>query len=272
MGAWQFYDPSPDAVINASEHHKRVEGFPPLVISAFSGKLASKVIARYNARQIALLDNSQGGIPIYVLPGDTDVAFFVSPIGAPAAVATFEQVIALGGRSFVYFGSCGTLDSRLEEAGFVVPTAAIRDEGASRHYQPPGDEIELDAESIQVVCDALTDIGYPYIKAKTWTTDAIYRETREKMREARLRGCAVVEMECAALTAAALFRGVRFAQFLYTADNLDSPKWEARDLRNFGVSGSERYIAVALKSVLSLGKLSAGNTDLTGLTIATSLN
>ena len=34
------------------------------------------------------------------------------------------------------------------------------------------------------------------------------------------RGCAVVEMECAALAACAGFHGVQFAQLLYTADSL----------------------------------------------------
>ncbi|MDR1943578.1 MAG: nucleoside phosphorylase [Synergistaceae bacterium] len=253
MSGWKFYDPSPDAVINPSGRHAPMEGFPPLVVSAFSEKLARKVVDARNPRKITDLDTSHSDIPVYALTfGGAEVAFFTSPIGAPFCTAIFERIIAFGGRSFVYFGSCGTLDAEIAESSFIVPTAAVRDEGTSRHYCPPGEEIELDAGCVRAVSGAMAELGCKYVEAKTWTTDAIYRETRAKMEEAKRRGCVSVEMECAALAAAARFRGVRFAQFLYAADNLDAPKWEARNLKDHGVSGGEKCLEIALKSVLSM--------------------
>ena len=59
-------------------------------------------------------------------------------------------------------------------------------------------------------------------------------------------------MECAAALAVTQFRGVPFAQFLYGADNLDSPKWEPRDLLEYGLSNAERYLALAFECVIEL--------------------
>ena len=42
-----------------------------------------------------------------------------------------------------------------------------------------------------------------YLVGKTWTTDAIYRETPGKIQRRRAEGCVSVEMEAAAFFAAA---------------------------------------------------------------------
>ena len=97
----------------------------------------------------------------------------MSPVGAPAAVCIMEEVIAMGARHFVYFGSCGVLQRDIAEGHFVVSTSAVRDEGTSYHYLPGADEIELDRACVRAVVDALESIGFPYMAAKTWTTDAI---------------------------------------------------------------------------------------------------
>lgn len=48
--------------------------------------------------------------------------------------------------------------------------------------------------------------GLPYQEVLTRFTDGFYRETRVKVEARRREGCAVVEMECAALAACAGFR------------------------------------------------------------------
>jgi uridine phosphorylase len=58
-------------------------------------------------------------------------------MGAAGAVALMEETIAMGGRKFVVFGSCGTMDNSIEAGSFIVPTAAYRDEGTSYHYMDP---------------------------------------------------------------------------------------------------------------------------------------
>ena len=100
-------------------------------------------------------------------------------------------------------------------------------------------------EIIAVRC--LQQHGIPYVVGKVWTTDAIYRETPEIIEERKKQGCIAVEMECSASLAVAKFRNIPIIQFFYGADNLDSDKWEIRDLTDYGLSFSDKYMTIALE-------------------------
>lgn len=60
----------------------------------------------------------------------------------------------------------------------------------------------------------------PYQEVLTWSTDGFYRETRVKVEAQRREGCALVEMECAALATRAGFMGAVWGMILYTSDSL----------------------------------------------------
>ena len=57
-----------------------------------------------------------------------------------------EEAIALGCRKFVACGGAGVLDRSIDLGYLIVPTVAIRDEGTSYHYLPPGREVEPSPE------------------------------------------------------------------------------------------------------------------------------
>ena len=101
--------------------------------------------------------------------------------------------------------------------------------------------------TIHKITKCLDKCGYSYITGKTWTTDAIYRETESVIEERKKAGCLCVEMECAAALAVTKFRGVPFAQFLYGADNLDSSEWEPRDLTEYGLSNAEKIFRLGFR-------------------------
>jgi purine-nucleoside phosphorylase len=71
--------------------------------------------------------------------------------------------------------------------------------------------------------------GLPYLVGKTWTTEAPYRETRDKVDLRRREGCLTVEMEASALMAVAQFRNVVLGQVLYGGDDLSGDEWDHRD-------------------------------------------
>jgi uridine phosphorylase len=110
----------------------------------------------------------------------------------------------------------------------LVPTSAVRDEGTSYHYLPPGREVSASAEAVAAIEATLRDEGVADRLTKTWTTDAIYRETPEKIRRRKEEGCVTVEMEAAAFFAVAQFRGVSFGQILYGGDDLSGAEWDSR--------------------------------------------
>ena len=63
----------------------------------------------------------------------------------------------------------------------ALPTAAVRDEGTSYHYVPAGREVQPSPDALAALRAVLVKHGVQYIEGKTWTTDAIYRETAAKV-------------------------------------------------------------------------------------------
>lgn len=108
----------------------------------------------------------------------------------------------------------------------MVPTAAYRDEGTSYHYAPASDYIAI--KNADTVARFMEDAGLPYVLGKTWTTDAIYRETVGNFEKRKADGCISVEMECAGLQAVCDFRGAQLYTFFTSGDLLDAPKWDLR--------------------------------------------
>jgi uridine phosphorylase len=109
-----------------------------------------------------------------------------------------------------------------------VVDSAVRDEGVSYHYLEPGREILADEDVTKVIESVLMRDQIPYLKGKTWTTDAPYRETRTKIKNRQEEGCISVEMEASGLMAVAKFRGVKFGQILYAGDDLSGETWDNR--------------------------------------------
>ena len=244
---------SEPALFSPSDTTKRIENFPEICVSTFSEAIIQKFSSLNTAVKIAELYTANGMIPVYKIRyKDTEIAFYLSRVGAPACVVGFEEVVAMGAKKFVLFGSCGVLDDDKVKDRIIVPVSAVRDEGTSYHYIAPSEEIKASEHSIRVQQNVLEFFGYSYVKGKTWTSDAIYRETIPAIEERRQEGCLAVEMECASMLAVSQYRQIPFIQFLYGADSLSSEKWEIRDLELYGLTNAEKYMLLAFECGLAL--------------------
>jgi AMP nucleosidase len=58
-------------------------------------------------------------------------------IGSPVAALIIEVLATADPKATLFLGICGGLHRSLEVGDFILPTAAIRDEGASKHFMPP---------------------------------------------------------------------------------------------------------------------------------------
>ncbi len=58
-------------------------------------------------------------------------------VGAPMAVLCLEKLIALGARTIVLYGWCGSLVRELACTDLLVPTWGLAEEGTSVHYGDP---------------------------------------------------------------------------------------------------------------------------------------
>ena len=230
------FDPGKNAVIDPDMIVDRIEDFPGVTVSCFSLELFRSVLSLFDAKKITDIRSATGLNPVYEIKYKGRLfAFYQSYVGEPACVAHYEDVIASGSRRLILIGNCGVLDRNIEDCGIIVPTAALRDEGTSFHYAPPGDLIPVNRLYREEFYEVLKECGYPHVEGITWTTDAAYRETRTKVERRRSQGAVCVEMECAGMQALCDFRGTEFFQFFYAGDNLDHSSWEPRSL-----SGSSR--------------------------------
>ena len=145
-------------------------------------------------------------------------------------IGQLEELVARGFKNFIILGSCGVLDRSIEADKIILPATALRDEGTSYHYAPLGDEVAYD-ESLLIELEAIFDKhDIEHIRAKSWTTDAFYRETPDKVKRCLAIGAKVVDMEASAIMAWSQFRKSKVYQFFYTADYVDhhNRTWDAR--------------------------------------------
>lgn len=222
----ETFDNRSQAIINP--HRKENAPKVDACIMTFSYMIEEFVLANYECDQIASFWSATGKTLIYGIDyKGKKFAFFKTYVGAPACVATVEDTLSeLHTDKYIVFGGAGCLNKEIAHGKVMIPTEAYRDEGTSYHYAPAADYITV--KNADIVADFMKENGLPYVKGKTWTTDAIYRETANNFEKRKAGGCISVEMECAGLQAMCDFKGLDLYTFFTSGDLLDAPKWDSR--------------------------------------------
>jgi len=167
--------------------------------------------------------------------GGRRIAVFRTCIGAPAAVLTLETAVFCGVKRVIVVGYAGSLSSEAEIGDVLLPTWGIREEGTSFHYYPPDYIPRPSAELVDRLYEAIKRLmwgrRFRVVKGGVWSTDAVFRETRDKVEEYDRRGVVEVDMESTALMAVAAYRGVDLAIALIITDEIRGERWidAARD-------------------------------------------
>ena len=88
---------SEPALFSPCNTTKKIDNFPELCVSTFSENIIQKCSSLSYTKKIAELYTANGVIPVYKIRyKDTDIAFYLSRVGAPACVVGFEEIIAMG--------------------------------------------------------------------------------------------------------------------------------------------------------------------------------
>jgi nucleoside phosphorylase len=163
---------------------------------------------------------------LYTLSGSFPDACLAGPlVGAPYAVMVAETLVAWGAHALVFLGWCGAVSGTVAIGDLVLPTSALVDEGTSRHYAPGASESTPSPSLVQKLSAASAARGFAVHSGAVWTTDAPFRETREKVLAFRREGALAVEMECSALFTLGAFRSVEIAALLVASDDLSTLTW-----------------------------------------------
>lgn len=248
------FDKSKTAFINPNTFIKKIKNFPKITVSFFSRKIMSAILENYKYEIIGEISFATGIFPVYKIKvNGVNMAVYQSTVGAPSCAGNqFEEVIEMGCKNLLLVGCCGCLKEEMEDYSIILPTSAIRDEGTSYHYLPASDEIKLSSKCIKILEQVLNKNKIHYHKGKTWTIDALYRETKSKIEKRKAMGAITVEMECAAMAAVAKFRNVKFCQMFYGADSLAAEEYNPRSLEEDDVSKKDKIIPLALECGIAL--------------------
>lgn len=164
---------------------------------------------------------------LFTIPhGESSSVSWAGPaIGAPFAVMTLEKLIALGVSQCIMLGWCGSLLPSLQIGDIVLPTWAISEEGTSPHY-PINEPPQSSSQLRHTVHDYLETKGISSAEGPVWTTDAVYRETDDKITRYADQSILAVDMEFSALATVSAFRGIDMAAVLLVSDELFHSEWK----------------------------------------------
>ncbi len=145
------FDAAPEAILEPQRLLKPID-IPEHAVACFFQDIITQLSQRHAARVIKHLKSEIGTHPIYEVDiAGKRLAVFHPGVGGPLAGGMLEEVIALGSKKFIACGGAGVLDGTLALGHIVVPTIAVRDEGTSYHYLPPGREVSADPEAVKAI-------------------------------------------------------------------------------------------------------------------------
>jgi purine-nucleoside phosphorylase len=148
-------------------------------------------------------------------------------VGAPYGVMLLETLIEWGARRIIFWGWCGAISRSVKIGDIVVPTGAVIDEGTSKHYQTDRDGISKPSGVMaQKIAKALDSAATDVHEGLIWTTDAVFRETSEKVLFHQSKNVLAVDMELSALFTVAAYRQVDIGGILVVSDELSHLTWK----------------------------------------------
>lgn len=171
-------------------------------------------------------------VPIYRFTEEPDVLLTLGQCGCPACAGNLDLFHAMGVTKVMFCGGGGVLDKDIEVGQLLLVDGAIRDEGFSYHYLPPSRVVHTDPAVTEAIRRYLDENRIPYLRGLTWTTDAIFRETPDRIERRKEEGAKIVEMEQAGCIAVAKVRGFAYGALIYGGDDLTGEEWSNRGWRS----------------------------------------
>ena len=224
------FDDAPEAKLNPANFVTEKFQTDKLVITFFP-----EVMDRLAEDGQIVLERTIPGenpVPIYRFTEEPDVLLTLGQVGCPACAGNLDEFHAMGVTKVMFCGGGGVLDRNIEVGKLLLVDGAIRDEGFSYHYLPPSRVVYTDPAVTEKVRRYLDENRVPYLRGLVWTTDAIFRETPDRIARRKEEGAKIVEMEQAGCIAVAKVRGFAYGALIYGGDDLTGEEWSNRGWRS----------------------------------------
>lgn len=180
----------------------------------------------------------------------TEVGVIGCAVGASFAVLLAEQLAVSGCELLISVTSSGSITRVAEPPYLVIIDRALRDEGTSHHYLPPGPWSQAPSHLVARLDGRLNGLAQQVVTGATWTTDGPYRETAEAIAHAESMGIVAVEMEAAALYA---FAEAREFGVICVAHVTNTMATDGDDFEKGEADGAHDALELISRIVLPLG-------------------
>lgn len=178
-------------------------------------------------------------------------------IGSPNAALIIEILATAEPKAVLFLGLAGGLHRSLKVGDFILPTAAIRDEGSSKHFMPQQVPALPTFKIQKFVSQMLVESNLDYRTGVIHTTDYRFWEFDEVFKEQLYEERALaIEMETATLFSAGFASKVPIGALLLVSDvPLQKDGIKTKSSANMVFQNfADLHIEVGLKSMSEIAK------------------
>ena len=220
------YDDDKDAVVNPFKWNLEPFSTDKLIITFFPDVIDD--LMKNNQLELERKISGENPVYIYRFKDQPDIMITLGYVGCPACAGNLEFFAACGAKKVMFCGGGGVLDKNIKVGELLVVEGAIRDEGFSYKYLEPSRYIYTDKSITKKITSYLEKNKISYITGITWTTDAMFRETKALVEQRKIEGAKIVEMEQSGCIAMAQYRGFDYGAIIYGGDDVSQEEWNTR--------------------------------------------
>ena len=220
------FDTDDDSVVNPFKWNLEQFKTNKLIITFFPDVMES--LKQDGLIELERTISGENPVYVYRFTDAPDILITLGYVGCPACAGNLEFFAAAGLTKVMFCGGGGVLDKNIKVGELLVVEGAIRDEGFSYRYIEPSRYIYTDKTVTKKVTDYLDEHKISYITGLTWTTDAMFRETKALIEQRKAEGAKIVEMEQAGCIAVSQFHKFDYAATIYGGDDVSQDEWDTR--------------------------------------------
>jgi 5'-methylthioadenosine phosphorylase len=210
---------------------RKLEGRGPEHIKTAHGEVADRVVVSGDPARVvqlsrklkhARLVNENRGLLVYTGEYNaTPLSVACHGIGAPSTAIVMEELMMLGARAVVRFGTCGALLKSMKIGDLVIATGAGYLSGTLDSYVIGGTITPVpDFELTALLVESATRSGLSHFEGPVYSSDAFFAEDPNFVSKWSNMGYVGVEMECATIFGLGMMRGIKTASALLVSNNL----------------------------------------------------
>ena len=208
------------------------------------------IVDAYGGEEVTLDETTDREV-FQLTAAPSDITLVFSGMGSPAVANALEMVAAAGAKRVVVFGACGGVAEEVGVGELVIATGAVRGEGTSAYYAPPGFPAAFDPLMTARLWETATRSDVGAHRGVVFTTDAGYRQGPEIYEDCR--GLVIgVESECAAVAVVSASLGLRAAALLFCTDNVNLPHEDDRGYRGLKDPRVKRGFDAGLETAIAV--------------------